>query len=247
NQRNSCDTRGNNYRGNNYRGNNYRDNNPSPRQSKPSSSSNLWCDYHRSSGRHSTSECRAKLTDPEYLQFHQQKQKSQQLPPDYQPPMVYATTTPEERVNMIRAYKTASSSPKSWIYDSACTETMTSEPKFFFSYTEFPNPVPVSGIGNSTLYARGSGTIYLQSLPDLNNTSIHRFDNVWLVPGLNDSILSKHWTKEHGLTTTLDDQENIVLASNDPKSTFKATTQSIGKITVLPHVQALEYQPSKVY
>src|SRR2546423_12614010 len=133
NQRNSCDTRGNNYRGNNYRGNNYRDNNPSPRQSKPSSSSNLWCDYHRSSGRHSTSECRAKLADPEYLQFHEQKQKSQQLPPDYQPPMVYATTTPEERVNTIRAYKTASSSPKSWIYDTACTETMTSEPQYFFS------------------------------------------------------------------------------------------------------------------
>src|SRR5205823_3441531 len=52
-------------------------------------------------------------------------QKSQQLPPDYQPPMVYATTTPEERVNTIRAYKMASSSPKSWIYDTACTETMT--------------------------------------------------------------------------------------------------------------------------
>jgi len=124
---------------------------------------------------------------------------------------------------------------------------MTSEPQFFFSYTEFPTPVPVSGIGNSTLYARGSGTTFLQSLPDLNNTSIHRFDNVWLVPGLNDSIISKHWTKQHGLSTSLDDQENIVLASNDPRSTFKATTQSIGKITVFPHVQALIYQPSKVF
>jgi hypothetical protein len=221
--------------------------NRSPRQRQASLRPDLWCDYHRSSGRHSTSECRAKLNDPEYLQFHQQKQKSQQLPPDYQPPLVYATTTPEERVNTIRAYKTASSSPKSWIYDTACTETMTSEAQYFFSYTEFPSPIPVTGIGNSTLFARGSGTVYLQSLPDLNNTSIHRFDNVWLVPGLNDSIISKHWTKQHGLTTSLDDQENIVLASNNPNSTFKATTQSIGKITVLPHVQALVYQPSKVF
>ena len=123
---------------------------------------------------------------------------------------------------------------------------MTSEPQYFFNYTEFPTPIPVSGIGKSTLYARGNGTIYLQSLPDLNNTSIHRFDDVWLVPGLDDSIISKHWTKQYGLKTSLDDQENIVLVSIDPKSTFKATTQSIGKITVLPHVQALLYQPSKV-
>jgi hypothetical protein len=143
---------------------------------------NLWCHYHRLSGRHSTSECKAKLEDPEYLQFQEQQQKSQQLPPDYQPPLVYTTTSPEERVNMIRACKTASSSPKSWIYDTACTETITSEPQFFFSYTEFPAPIPVSSIGNSTLYARGSGTIYLQSLPDINNSSIHRFDDVWLAP-----------------------------------------------------------------
>ena len=233
NQRYARDNRGNNNR--------------SPRQHTASSRPNLWCDYHRLSGRHSTSECKAKLADPEYLQFQQQQQKSQQLPPEYQPPLVYATTTPEERVNTIRAYKTASSSPKSWIYDTACTETMTSEPQFFFSYTEFPTPIPVTGIGNSTLYARGNGTIYLQSLPDLNNTSIHRFNDVWLVPGLNDSIISKHWTKQHGLITSLDNQENIVLTSNDPKSTFKATTQSIGKITVFPHVQALIYQPSKVF
>jgi hypothetical protein len=120
---------------------------------------------------------------------------------------------------------------------------MISEAQYFFEYTEFPYPIPVSGVGKLTLFARGSGTIYLQSLPDLNNTSIDRFDDIWLVPGLNDSIISKHWTKQHGLTTTLDDQENIIFTSNNPKSTFKATTQSIGKITVFPHIQALVYQP----
>src|SRR5436190_8376514 len=43
--------------------------NRNPRPRAASSRPDLWCDYHRSTGRHSTSECRAKLTDPEYLQF----------------------------------------------------------------------------------------------------------------------------------------------------------------------------------
>ena len=222
----------------NNRGNFNRNNGPRPRTA--SSSNNLWCDYHNRRTGHNTNDCKAKLLDPEYLRF--QRQKSQ-LPSDYEPPLVYTTTTPESRVNTIRAYKSTTPTSKLWIYDTACTETMTSEAQYFFDYTEFPHPILVSGIGKSTLFARGSGTIYLQSLPDLDNTSIHRFDDVWLVPGLDDSIISKHWTKQHGLKTSLDDQENIVLASNDPKSSFKAITRSIGKITVFPRVQALIYQP----
>ena len=89
----------------NTRGNN---DNSSPSLHTTSSSFNLWCDYHRSSGGHSTSECRAKLTDPEYLQFLQQQQESQLIPPDYEPPLVYANTTPEERVNTVCAYRTTS-------------------------------------------------------------------------------------------------------------------------------------------
>jgi hypothetical protein len=223
----------------NNRGNFNRSNN-GPRPRTASSSNNLWCDYHQRRTGHNTNDCKAKLLDPEYLRS---QQRSQQLPSDYEPPLVYTTATPESRVNTIRAYKTIAPATKLWIYDTACTETMTSEAQYFFDYTEFPHPILVSGIGKSTLLARGSGTIYLQSLPDLNNTSIHRFDDVWLVPGLDDSIISKHWTKQHGLKTSLDDQENIVLVSNDPKSSFKATTQSIGKITVLPQIQALVYQP----
>ena len=223
----------------NNRGNINRNSGPRPRTA--SSSNNLWCDYHNRRTGHNTLDCKAKLLDPEYLRF--QQQRSRNLPPDYEPPLIYTTTTPESRVNTIRAYKTTAPTTKLWIYDTACTETMTSEPQYFFDYTEFNHPILVSGIGKSTLFARGSGTVYLQSLPDLNNTSIHRFDDVWLVPGLDDSIISKHWIKQHGLKTSLDDQENIVLVSNDPKSSFKATTQSIGKITVFPHIQALVYQP----
>ena len=96
NQRYSRDTRGNN-------------NNSNPPLRAASSRPDLWCDYHRSSGGHSTSECRAKLNDPEYLQFlQQQQQESQQIPPDYESPLIYANTTPEERVNTVRAYKTTS-------------------------------------------------------------------------------------------------------------------------------------------
>jgi hypothetical protein len=75
--------------------------NSSPQLHIASSSINLWCDYHRHPG-HSTSDCRAKLMDPEYLQFLQQ-QKSQQLPSDYEPPLVFSTTAPETRVDTIFA------------------------------------------------------------------------------------------------------------------------------------------------
>ena len=214
--------------------------NTGPRPRTASSSNNLWCDYHQWCTGHNTNDCKAKFLDSEYLHF--QQQRSQQSSSDYELSLVYTITTPESRVNIIRAYKTVAPTTKLWIYDTACTETMTSEAQYFFNYTEFPHPIRVSDIGKSTLFARGSDTIYLQSLPDLNNTSIHKFDDIWLIPGLDDSIISKHWIKQHGLKTSLDDQENIILVFNDPKSSFKATTQSIGKITVLPHIQALIYQ-----
>jgi len=61
----------------------------------PSHNLNIWCDYHRRPGNHSTSECRAKLSDPEYLQFQQE----QQLSSDYEPPLVYPTTPPSDQSN----------------------------------------------------------------------------------------------------------------------------------------------------
>jgi hypothetical protein len=75
--------------------------NNGPRPLTASSNSNLWCDYHRRPG-HSTSDCKAKLMDPEYLQFLQQ-QNSQQLPLDYEPPLVFSTPAPETRANTIFA------------------------------------------------------------------------------------------------------------------------------------------------
>ena len=245
---------GNSNRGNFNRGNfrrNYNSNRFPHSRSNSSANTLQWCDYHRRMVNHSTAECRAKINDSEYRQ-----QSFTAIPHDYEPPLVYTTTTPsdeveslptEARVNTIRdaVYKSVTSSVnKLWIYDTACTETMTSEPQYFFTYKEFSHPIPVSGIGNSTLYARGFGTIYLQSLPDLTSTAIHKCENVWLVPGLNDSIISKQWTKQHGLRTSLDSQENIVLQSN--KTKFKATTQSIGKITVFPHIRALIYEPKSL-
>ena len=59
----------------------------------PSHNLNIWCDYHRRPGNHSTSECRAKLSDPEYLQF-----KQQQLSYDYESLLeAYPTTPPSDQ------------------------------------------------------------------------------------------------------------------------------------------------------
>jgi len=87
----------------NNRGNFNRNNDPisDPQPFTASSSSNLWCDYHRRPG-HSTSDCKARLMDPEYLQFLQQ-QNSQQLPLDYEPPLVFSTPAPETHANAIFA------------------------------------------------------------------------------------------------------------------------------------------------
>src|SRR5436305_4509983 len=121
---------------------------------------------------------------------------------------------------------------------------MSSESKYFFMYKKFSASIPVFGIDNSTLYACSKDIIYLQSLSDVNNTAIHQFNNVWLVSDLNDFIISKHSTKQYHLSISLDNNENICLSFINFKSIFKVTTQSIDKITVFSHVQALVYQCS---
>jgi gag-polypeptide of LTR copia-type len=83
----------------NNRGNNDPISDPQPFTA--SSSSNLWCDYHRRPG-HSTTDCKARLMNPEYLQFLQQ-QNSQQLLLDYEPPLVFSTPAPETHANAIFA------------------------------------------------------------------------------------------------------------------------------------------------
>ena len=99
--------------------------------------------------------------------------------------------------------------------------------------------MPVFGIGKSTLYGYGKGTVHLQSLPDPHTTSIHLLPDVWYVPKLSESIISKYWMKQHGLITTLDEDENIIITSTTRGSTFKAKSQYINRITVFPTVTYL--------
>ena len=226
---------------NNY--NNYNGTTQSQRNKLPSDP-NAFCPYCRRKG-HSYEQCYSKTRDPEYQDHQQSSQhRPHQLPPQYPNPPSYPSHPKDHRVNTIRACKTTSSA-KHWIFDSACTEHMTSDPTFFQSYREFQQAIPVHGIGQSTLYARGEGSVYLVS----NNntfTAIHKLNNVWYVPGLNDSIISKHWTQQSNLQLSIDNNQNIVLTSTQPGSTFSATTTDIDRITVLPTVTALNYVPSSV-
>jgi hypothetical protein len=112
---------------------------------------------------------------------------------------------------------------------------MTPNPDDFQFYIEFPTPRPVTGI-NGTLKAYGVGIVVLVD----NNNNIHELHKVMFVPGLEDSIISKHWTKKQGLKTTIDDDEEITLSS---KSGFKIKTSSIHRISAFPDVKTLEYDP----
>ena len=93
---------------------------------------------------------------------------------------------------------------------------MTPASDAFHLYTQFPEPIPVFSIGENTFYGYGKGTVHLQSLPDPHSTNILQLPDVWYVPGLEESIISKYWTKKHGLDTTLDENENFILTSTTP-------------------------------
>ena len=71
----------------------------------------------------------------------------------------------------------------------------------------------------------------------------HKLDNVWYVPGLTESIISKHWTQSQGLKTSLDIDENIILTATTPGSTFKITTAEIDRLTVFPNLTCIPYNP----
>ena len=162
---------------------------------------------------------------------------------DYQPsPPDYSYSS---RANMIRACK-STSSVKSWIFDSACTEVtehMTSEYHYFESYTgsQFSSPIPVNGIGSNTLFAKGQGTVCLQSSDHPSAT--HRLCNVWFVPGLDDSIIFKHWIKYDDFHLSIDKDQNFVLKSTQLNSTFTATTNDVNRITVFPTLRAITQTP----
>ena len=115
---------------------------------------------------------------------------------------------------------------------------MTSCPLFFSTYDAFEHPIEVHGI-NGLLQAMGQGDVMLVD----NHGNTHTLRDVWYVPGLDDSIISKNWTKHSGLRTTMDKYEDLHFYSTDPKSPFHMSTTTIDKISVITNIKVIEYSP----
>jgi hypothetical protein len=118
-----------------------------------------------------------------------------------------------------------------WLHDSCCTQHMTGEASHFTTYDSFPKPIPVYGIGDNVLYAYGEGTVILED-PNGNTHDIC----VWWVDGLKESIISKSSTKSHGLRTSMDQYENIILQGNHD---FQITSREINNMTAFIDVKVV--------
>jgi hypothetical protein len=169
-------------------------------------------------------------------------------PPQYSAPTTSTTSPPapsskrpsKEHAHglIVRACRcNTNTDPNTWIFDTACTEHMTDRPLFFSTYDAFETPIEVHGIGG-LLNALGQGKVIMID----HNGNTHGLDNVWYVPGLGDSIISKYWTRHCGLITSLDKDENFVLTT--PYSDFKVTTESVGKMSIFRNLKVAEYNPA---
>src|SRR5437762_8751909 len=114
--------------------------------------------------------------------------------------------------------------------------------QYFQNYEEFHKPIPVYGVGHFILHAYGQGEVTLESTID---HSTHTLRQVWHVPGLQESIVSKYWMKSKGFKTSMDDDENIILTSTT--SNFKAVSDYSNKMTIFLKIRALESSTVKSY
>jgi len=169
-------------------------------------------------------------------------------PPPYRAPQAPSGNRPSNPLNAQgRSYAVRTSCLKinsgydEWLYDTACTETMTSHREFFSNYDEFDTPVEIHGI-NGNLQAYGYGDVIVK---DVRNNQ-HTLLAIWYTPELDGSILSKYWTKQYGLRTTMDDHENFHFRSADPTSTFHFTATTIDKISVITDLDVIEYNPDSL-
>jgi len=139
----------------------------------------------------------------------------------------------------VRACRCTTSHKDSWIYDTACTQHMTDNALFFTTYDAFNTPIDVHGI-NGILQALGQGDVIVMD----RNGHTHTLLDVWYVPGLNDSIISKNWTKHSGLQTTMDANETFHIRST--VSSFHLTSSIVDKISVIENLKVIEYSPATV-
>src|SRR5579859_1975018 len=137
----------------------------------------------------------------------------------------------------VRSCRCLTSSKDSWIYDTACTEHMTDQSAYFSTYDAFDTPVDVHGI-NGLLQALGQGDVIVTD----RHGHTHTLLDVWYVPGLNDSIISKNWTKHSGLQTSMDADENFHLRSQT--SPFHISSTTVDKISVIANLKVIEYSPT---
>jgi hypothetical protein len=192
---------------------------------------NAWCTHCEIPG-HSLAMCWKKT------QTGQQSSGQQSAPYEGNSKPSAPTGTPSRGLT-IRALenKTNRNHRHAWTYDSACTEHLTGKPSHFTTYDDFQNPIPIYGIGINVVYAYGHGIVTLQN--SLGNT--HRFNEVWWVPALKDSIISKARTKRDGLITTMSPDERITLHSVD--SNFSITSTEVDAMTLFTNVSAVELYP----
>ena len=114
---------------------------------------------------------------------------------------------------------------------------MTDQSAYFSTYDAFDTPVDVHGI-NGLLQALGQGDVIVTDRQGHTHTLL----DVWYVPGLNDSIISKNWTKHSGLQTSMDADENFHLRSQT--SPFHVSSTTVDKISVIANLKVIEYSPT---
>src|SRR5271170_1984503 len=209
-----------------------------------------WCTHCEIQG-HAVAYCYTKYKDtaPDMSFNEWCTSQSSAPPPHYQsqssttpsaPPSTRNSGTQQPAKEHGRSYTVRScrclsgSTKDTWIYDTACTEHMTDEPTFFSTYDAFPTPVDVHGI-NGLLQALGQGDVMVTD----QDGHTHMLLDVWYVPGLNDSIISKHWTQHSGLQTSMDANENFHLRS--PTSLFHISSTTVNKISIISNLKVVEY------
>src|SRR5271169_2435557 len=175
-------------------------------------------------------------TPPPYSASQSSAPQAPSAPPSNRNPQQPAKD--HGRSYTVRSCRCLTSSTKDqWIYDTACTEHMTDQSTYFSTYDAFDAPVDVYGI-NGLLQAIGQGDVIVTD----HHGHTHTLLDVWYVPGLNDSIISKNWTKQSGLRTTMDENEDFHLRSTT--SRFHITSTNIGKISIIKNLKVVEYTPS---
>ena len=174
---------------------------------------------------------------PSFQSSYQQSPRPS-APPSTQGP---GSTYDPASARIVKAFK-ANAPPLDdvWLADSCCTESMTSNHKYFHTYDEFETPRVVSGIGEGQLVAYGSGSIVLQSIDD-DHESQHTINNVWYVPHLKESFISLNSTIDSNLSLQIDDDGNLMLKSNIPGSNFSIRTSRINRMTTITNIKALVY------